>query len=112
MQPVTRPTSGTFSGDLTFYTLGLGACGFNDGGKDSSENIVALSYLLMGEQSNGNPMCGKTITISYNGKTITAVVRDKCMGCAKEAIDVSEKAFLELFGSKSVGRGEVQWWFN
>ena len=33
------------SGELTFYDLGLGACGENDGGKDESENSMAPSPL-------------------------------------------------------------------
>jgi hypothetical protein len=75
------------TGDLTYYTVGLGACGEDDSGKDESENIVALSHLLMGTQSNGNPYCGKTITISYGGKQVVATVKDKCMGCDIDNID-------------------------
>lgn len=75
------------TGDLTYYTVGLGACGEDDSGKDDSENIVALSHLLMGTQSNGNPYCGKTITISYGGKQVVATVKDKCMGCDLNNID-------------------------
>ncbi|KAM0333167.1 hypothetical protein ACHAQA_001827 [Verticillium albo-atrum] len=104
--------SDSHAGELTYYDVGMGACGFDDSGKDNSENIVALSHLLMGTQSNGNPMCDQTITISANGKTTTATVRDKCMGCAQEDIDVSKAAFLELFGSLTAGRTEVKWWFN
>ncbi|EGY13337.1 uncharacterized protein VDAG_00019 [Verticillium dahliae VdLs.17] len=62
--------------------------------------------------SNGNPMCGQTITVSANGKEVVCTVRDKCMGCEPEAIDVSKAAFLELFGSLTAGRTEVKWWFN
>ncbi|CRK47217.1 hypothetical protein BN1723_016726, partial [Verticillium longisporum] len=96
--------SDSHSGDLTYYDVGLGACGFDDTGKDNSDNIVALSHLLMGTQSNGNPMCGQTITVSANGKEVVCTVRDKCMGCEPEAIDVSKAAFLELFGSLTAGR--------
>lgn len=102
----------TYSGKITYYTVGLGSCGYNDVGKDNSENIVALSYLVMGTVSNGNPMCGETITIKSNGKTATATVRDKCMGCAYDDIDVSEKLFLELWGDLGVGRAPVEWSFN
>ncbi|KAK4169191.1 RlpA-like double-psi beta-barrel-protein domain-containing protein-containing protein [Cladorrhinum sp. PSN259] len=102
----------SFQGDLTYYAVGLGACGFDDSGKDHTENIVAISHELMGIQSNGNPFCGKTITVSYGGKTVQATVRDKCMGCQKEAIDCTEKMFLDLFGSLDVGRKSVDWWFN
>ncbi|KAK3360194.1 RlpA-like double-psi beta-barrel-protein domain-containing protein-containing protein [Lasiosphaeria hispida] len=104
------PSSHT--GDLTYYALGLGACGFDDSGKDHTQNIVALSHELMGTQSNGNPYCDKTITVSYNGKTVTAVVRDKCMGCAANNIDGSEKLFTDLGEPLGTGRYTVDWWFN
>jgi outer membrane biosynthesis protein TonB len=104
--------SDSHTGELTYYDVGMGACGFDDSGKDNSENIVAISHLVMGTQSNGNPMCDQTITISAKGKTVTATVRDKCMGCAANDVDVSKAAFLELFGSLDLGRTEVEWWFN
>ncbi len=97
---------------MTYYTLGMGACGENDAGKDLTDNIVAISVDQMGSLSNSNPMCGKTITISQNGQTTTALIRDKCMGCASGAIDVSEKVFNEIFGGTGVGRSPVTWWFN
>jgi hypothetical protein len=90
----------------------MGACGEDDTGKDESENIVALSHLLMGTVSNGNPYCGKTITISYGGKEVVATVKDKCMGCDMNNIDVSVGAFKTLMGSTDVGRKSVDWWFN
>lgn len=104
--------SDAFNGDLTWYTIGLGACGEDDTGKDMTDPIVALSYLLMGTESNDNPYCGKTITISYGGKTATATVKDKCMGCAIHAIDVSQLVFTEVIGDLGVGRAPVTWWFN
>ncbi|KAF4840389.1 Allergen Asp f 7-like protein [Colletotrichum siamense] len=101
----------SYSGKLTYYAIGLGACGEDDSGKDKTDNIVALSVLMMGSVSNGNSYCGKKIQISANGKTTTATVRDKCMGCSHDAIDVSEKAFLEIFDSLDVGAGTVDWKF-
>ncbi|KAK7416469.1 hypothetical protein QQX98_005173 [Neonectria punicea] len=105
-------SSESHSGELTYYTVGPGACGPDDSGKDNTDNIVALSHLLMGTRSNDNPMCGQTITIKVGSKTATATVRDKCMGCEYDAIDVSEKVFKALFGSLDKGRSEVEWWFN
>ena len=99
------------SGDITYYTIGLGACGEDDTGKDEEISIVALSHLLMGTESNGNPMCGKTIQIESNGRTTTAVVKDKCMGCAMWDIDVSEKVFQDLWGGLGKGRGPATWSF-
>jgi len=67
------------TGDMTYYDVSLGACGWvNDG---MTEDVAALSHVLMGNQSNGNPYCGKVITISYGVKTATASIVDKCMGC-------------------------------
>ncbi|KAK1979609.1 RlpA-like double-psi beta-barrel-protein domain-containing protein-containing protein [Colletotrichum cereale] len=99
------------SGDLTYYAVGMGACGEDDSGKDRTENIVAISHLVMGAQSNGNPYCGKKVKISVDGKTAIATVRDKCMGCKADDIDVSEKCFLEMFDSLGVGRQTVEWSF-
>jgi expansin (peptidoglycan-binding protein) len=67
----------------------------------------------MGPLSNTNPYCGMTITIQCisTGKTTTATVVDKCMGCNNYAIDLSNAAFEEL-DDLAVGRTEAKWWFN
>ncbi|TQV94976.1 hypothetical protein V2A60_009946 [Cordyceps javanica] len=104
--------SGDHSGEITYYAVGLGACGQDDSGKDNTDNIVALSSQLMGAQSNGNPKCGQTITIHANGKSVQATVRDKCPSCAMGSIDVSEKVYKELFGSLESGRQPMTWSFN
>ncbi|KKA26543.1 hypothetical protein TD95_005230 [Thielaviopsis punctulata] len=100
-------------GSLTYYTLGMGACGWDDAGKDDSSYVIALSHDIMGTQSNGNPYCGQKIKISApNGKSLTATVRDKCMGCTPSHIDGSEAIFLELFGSLEAGVETVSWSIN
>jgi hypothetical protein len=98
-------------GDITYYTAGLGACGWTNDG--DTENVVALPYELMGTQSNGNPYCGQYITIqcTATGKTTTAKVVDKCMGCHGDSIDLSNAAFLDL-DDLAVGRTTATWWFN
>jgi hypothetical protein len=72
-----------FSG--TFYTPGLGACG---GTNNENQDVVAIPFGLWdqvpgwdGANPNNNPICGKSIDITYQGKTVTAVVVDECMGC-------------------------------
>lgn len=97
------------SGDMTHYEAGLGACGWQSDG--STENVVALSHLMMGTQSNGNPFCGKSVTVKLNGKSIVAKVVDKCMGCEIHAIDLSDVAFAAL-EDMGVGRTQVEWYFN
>ncbi|CEJ91669.1 hypothetical protein VHEMI07367 [[Torrubiella] hemipterigena] len=112
--PATGGTGGgkQYTGDATYFAVGLGSCGFDDSGKDRTENIVAIAGVDMGKQSNGNPLCGKTITIHADGKSIQALVHDMCPTCKSGAIDLSEKAFLELFGDLGLGRGQVSWSFN
>jgi hypothetical protein len=95
---------------MTYYQAGLGACGtYSNGDTDS---IVALPAGLMGAQSNGNPYCGKTITIINGDVTTTATVCDKCPGCPDYSIDLSNKAFLATGEALSVGRKVIQWYFN
>ncbi|ROT41139.1 hypothetical protein SODALDRAFT_330846 [Sodiomyces alkalinus F11] len=98
---------GPFKGDLTFYDTGLGACGFNDTGR---HGIVALSHHKMGTASNNNlnPHCNRRVRLRANGKTVEGIVRDKCMGCAKEDIDVSPDMFAALY-DLGVGRARVTW---
>ena len=40
----------------------------------------------MGLQSNGNPFCGRTAAIVYQGKTIHGTLTDKCMGCVSYSL--------------------------
>ncbi|KAI0474469.1 RlpA-like double-psi beta-barrel-protein domain-containing protein-containing protein [Xylaria cf. heliscus] len=94
--------SQSFTGDLTYYEPGLGACGETN---SDSEAVVALSPA----QYNGN--CGKSITITKDGKTATAKVVDKCPACASGAIDVSSTVF-ESLADLSVGRTTVSWSFD
>ncbi|OHE92395.1 SCP-like extracellular protein [Colletotrichum orchidophilum] len=93
---------GPFQGDITFFNPALGACGWTD---NDDSMIVALSHIKMGSQSNGNPLCGKTVRIEAEGKSVNVKVTDKCMGCAVNDIDVSPTVFKALFGD--LGRGRV-----
>ncbi|KAI0509372.1 RlpA-like double-psi beta-barrel-protein domain-containing protein-containing protein [Xylaria bambusicola] len=97
-----RSAGQTFTGDITYYQPGLGACGETS---SDSETVVALSPT----EYDGN--CGKTITITKDGQTATAKVVDKCPSCASGAIDVSSTVFKSL-ADMSVGRTQVSWSFN
>lgn len=100
-----------YQGDITYYAVGLGSCGYDDSGKDNTENIVALAGSLYTAMA-GTDLCNKTITIEANGKSVVGQVRDKCPPCTEGSIDVSEKIFMELFGSLDSGRSAVTWSFN
>ncbi|KAM3082067.1 hypothetical protein ACMFMG_004519 [Clarireedia jacksonii] len=93
------------AGDLTYYDVGLGACGWTN---TDSQMVVALSHGLMGTQSNGNPNCGKKIKVSYGGKSVVVEVVDKCMGCNTYDLDLSPAAFSAL-APESAGRIKGTW---
>ncbi|KAI1325141.1 RlpA-like double-psi beta-barrel-protein domain-containing protein-containing protein [Xylariaceae sp. FL0255] len=93
----------SYSGDLTYYTPGLGSCGVTN---SDSDHVVALS-----SADYDASYCGKTITITKGGKTATASVEDKCPGCASGSIDVSSTVF-EQIADLSVGRTTVDWSFD
>jgi hypothetical protein len=92
--------SGTcYTGDLTWYQVGLGACGWNN---VPSDHIVAISESIFdsyasseGEGgSNSNPVCGKYVTITgVNGSPYQAKVVDRCTGCNSSSLDLSEDFF-------------------
>ncbi|KAI0848032.1 RlpA-like double-psi beta-barrel-protein domain-containing protein-containing protein [Daldinia vernicosa] len=87
-----------FSGDMTYYAPGLGACGNVN---TESDAVVAVS-----SSQDGN--CGRTINISYNGKTASATIVDECPGCPVGSIDVSPVVFEQL-ESLDAGRVQVTW---
>lgn len=89
-----------YTGEMTYYTPGLGACGWTN---TESEDIVALAAGMMGEQSNGNPWCGKMISITYKGATHSAKIVDKCPGCIGAGLDLSPTLF-EKFADLGEGR--------
>ncbi|KAI1460033.1 RlpA-like double-psi beta-barrel-protein domain-containing protein-containing protein [Annulohypoxylon moriforme] len=96
-----------FSGDMTYYAPGLGACGkYNN----ANDHIVAVAPAQYGNDANPNKakVCGKKIKIHYGGKTATATVVDKCPECASGSIDVSPAVFKQL-ASLDKGRVKVTW---
>ncbi|KAJ7590311.1 barwin-like endoglucanase [Mycena floridula] len=106
--------SGQQTGDGTFFSPGLGACGiFNV----DSDFIVAVSHILYDEfpgatpNPNLNPICGRAVQASFGGRTVNVVITDKCAACAETDLDFSPAAF-EALAPLSVGRlhGVVWTW--
>lgn len=86
-------------GEMTYYDPGTGnqvACG---GFYTPSDRIAALGA----SDFDGRGVCGKTATVSYQGKTTTVRVVDRCEACKDGDIDVTPTAFQEL-ADLSVGR--------
>ncbi|KAI0632893.1 RlpA-like double-psi beta-barrel-protein domain-containing protein-containing protein [Trametes polyzona] len=104
---------GTQSGDGTFYDTGLTACGVVN--KDS-DYIAAVSHLLFdsfpgytGGNPNNNPICGRKVTATYQGKSVTVAITDRCERCALTDLDFSRAAFSQI-ASFDAGRVHGMTW--
>ncbi|KIY73620.1 hypothetical protein CYLTODRAFT_416994 [Cylindrobasidium torrendii FP15055 ss-10] len=89
-----------FTGEGTYYTPGVGACGLTN---TDADMIVAVSHLLYDSypgatpNPNLNPICGKKLRANYNGRSVDVAVTDKCMGCAgMYDLDFTTSAILKL----------------
>jgi hypothetical protein len=107
--------SGTeYTGDLTWYDVGLGACGQTNVDGDL---IVAISHVIFDAYSTGNPntnpLCGKSVTIrGKDGASHQAKVVDRCVGCLEGDLDLSHEFFNTV---TSNGNGRVSgtsWTWN
>ena len=76
--------SKTYTGDLTYYGPGMGACGVVSGDDDP---IVAVSHYVFdavqaGSNPNANPLCGRKIRAERNDngamKSVDLTVVDRC----------------------------------
>lgn len=103
-------SSGSYSGDGTFYAPGLGSCGWDN---SASDLIVALNHGQManGANSNKNPNCGKSITVHGPKGSVTVKIVDTCPGCANGDVDLSPAAFNKI-ANAAQGRVPVTWSWN
>ncbi|KAK6076118.1 allergen asp f7 [Seiridium cupressi] len=109
------------SSDMTYYSIGLGSCGYDDAGLDMTKPVVAVDSKLWDSVSTAtsygldqpaHPFCNQEVTIMYNGHNTTGIVRDRCGGCVPNAVDVAEMIFDDLVGGTGAGRVSVEWFFN
>ncbi|KAM3152515.1 hypothetical protein ABEW05_007115 [Botrytis cinerea] len=107
---------GIFTGDLTYYAPGLGACGITS---SSSESICAVSHIIFDAAStssnpNANPLCGRKIRITRQkasgsgNNTVDVTVVDRCVGCKAEDLDLSTTVFEKL-ALEAEGRVTGSW---
>jgi len=103
---------GTQSGQGTFYETGLGACGItnNDG-----QHICAVSHLLYdtfpgyaGGNPNNNPVCNRQVIATYQGRSVTLTITDRCAACKITDLDMAPSAFNTL-ADPSLGRIDITW---
>ncbi|WWC69504.1 uncharacterized protein I206_103446 [Kwoniella pini CBS 10737] len=91
----------------TFYDVGLGACGWYN---NANDYIVAQNSAQYGGGYPG-PNCGRSITISYGGKQVTATIADECPTCPYGGLDMSRGLFTQ-FASEGAGVFYMTWWYN
>lgn len=102
----------SFSGDITYYADGLGACNYVNG---PSDHIVAISHVLFDEYTpngnpNKNPLCGMAITVTgTDGTQHTAEVVDRCVGCAEGDLDLSEDFFAIVAPTGNGRVHDIKW---
>lgn len=102
--PAADAAAASYSGQMTYFYPGLGACGETNSNTDAVAAVSSAVYA-----SGGG--CNKVATIHYNGKSTTARVVDLCPSCATGSIDVSPTVFQAL-SDLSAGRIDVTWELN
>lgn len=92
-----NPASGeSFTGEMTYFTPGMGACGITSG---EGDKMVAISQSLFDQYTpngnpNKNPLCGQTVTIKgADGADHEATILDRCVGCAESDLDMPQSFF-------------------
>ncbi|CEP09737.1 hypothetical protein [Parasitella parasitica] len=93
----------SMSGGATFYSVGLGSCGYSN---SNEEMVAALSASLMGGANSA--LCGKSITVKSSSGSVTLKVVDSCPGCSEGDVDMSEAAFKKI-GDPAQGRIPITW---
>ncbi|KAB5591414.1 hypothetical protein CTheo_5131 [Ceratobasidium theobromae] len=88
-------------------------------GGTNDEWVAAISHELYdnypgyaGGNPNNNPVCGRTASITYGGKTITVGIVDRCEGCALWDVDLSPSAFQQFAPLASGRLYGATWHFN
>ncbi|EJC98558.1 uncharacterized protein FOMMEDRAFT_161373 [Fomitiporia mediterranea MF3/22] len=89
---------------ITFYNAGLGACGETN---NDNQPILALNTAQFG---NGQ-YCNKEITITANGKTKDATIKDSCPGCPFGGLDLTPSLF-SFFADQGAGHISGSWKFK
>jgi len=108
--PLPSGNGGPYTGDLTYYAPGLGACGVTS---SNSDKIVAISHTVfdavsVGSNPNADPLCGKKIRARRDNKSVDLTVVDRCTGCKPTDLDVTIDTFAML-ADVNLGRVSVEW---
>ncbi|HYQ69493.1 cysteine/serine endopeptidase inhibitor [Actinophytocola sp.] len=105
------PFNQPVNGNATYYNdSGFGACGTWLNAATEMLVAVPASYWST-PNPNNDPLCtGVSVQVTYNGRTITVPVRDKCPSCDSAHIDLSQPAFARL-ADPNLGNIRLTWKF-
>ncbi|MFF6916369.1 RlpA-like double-psi beta-barrel domain-containing protein [Streptomyces sp. NPDC012466] len=92
----------TYSGQATYYDVGLGACG------TFHQNTDFVAALNMAQYSSD--LCGRKIRVTGPDGQVDVIVADSCPGCGHGDLDLSPAAFQKI-APLSAGRIAVTWTF-
>jgi len=104
--------AGAKVGDATYYGTGMGACGIVS---NDNSMIAAASRLLFDSfpgataNPNLNPICGRKVRATYEGRSVEVEIVDRCEACAMHDLDFSPAAYDKL-GAKELGRLHGMTW--
>jgi expansin (peptidoglycan-binding protein) len=91
------------SGEATYYAAdGTGNCSFDPSPSDL--RVAALNTV----DYAGSAMCGACVAVAGPEGTVNVRIVDRCPGCAKGDIDLSESAFAAIAPVER-GRVPVKW---
>ena len=90
--PVKAPaggSSGSHTGEATFFNTGMGACGVTSQDSDMMVALAAGDFdpTSPGGNPNKNSLCGKSIRVSYKGgPEVICKILDRCPECVSSPI--------------------------
>ncbi|KAF8992978.1 barwin-like endoglucanase, partial [Cyathus striatus] len=94
---------------------GIGSCGTVVNDSDYSAAVAhalfdTYPFSRCAKPCNSNPICGRNLRLTYQGKSVTVMVVDRCADCeGMYNVDLTSTAFQQL-APLSVGRlYGVQW---
>ncbi|MER6399859.1 cysteine/serine endopeptidase inhibitor [Kitasatospora sp. NPDC001603] len=104
-------TAQSVQGRATYYNdAGYGACGTQIDASREFLVAVPAAYWTSPNPNNDRLCRGVWVRVTYQGRTITVPVADKCPSCDSSHIDLSLPAFQQL-ADPNVGVINVQWEF-
>lgn len=119
------PTPHVYQGNMTYFSPGLGVCGWRSSDTDAVCAIphdifdAVASHVTSGGNPDRNPLCGRLIRVTSflaaaggakRQVSVDVMVADRCADCEGNDLDLSPGAFKQIASEGSgVVSGKWQW---